>query len=178
MLTLTSRDEFNTLLSRVNDSSSPLEGYYDLLKTLLATAPDGFKLEDALTKAECPDLLNALYLNQLLTDFAVLTNGSGNHPEDEAPTALLRAGNLDLTNLTELQVAAPFLERLLPYYGLIHQLNYLVVERHEAVGTLLTDPRIDVWDEEPNIEPHEFLCTCQFNGDGYVVLACVSGGDA
>ena len=166
-------DEFEALLNRVKTSLLPLPSFYALFATLMKAVPEAFNLEEALEKCDKDDWLLPVRTDQMLADFIAITNDG--HC-DEPPTALLRAGCLDLTKKADLRAAMPYLDRILPYYAEIKDLNYIIRDRREQVGTLLDD--VDALDEEPNIEADEFLCLSEWNGEGYVVLSCEQGGEA
>ncbi|MDJ0842352.1 MAG: hypothetical protein QNK37_37970 [Acidobacteriota bacterium] len=142
---------------------------------LMQTAPPEFDLEDGLERVGQLERLDPVRTEQLIADFIALTDGSGRHV-DEAPAALIRAGNLDLTDPADFSAAACCLDRLLPYYAEVKSLDYMVRDREKAVGSVVSDPNVRVWSSPPAARENEFICLCEFNGDGYLVLSCEPGG--
>ncbi len=172
------KTELQEIFNRINHFRDPLEDFYTAFTLLIGAVPKEFCLDTALERAGNPKLRQQLLVHQLLTDFAVLTNGSGKYPTDEAPTALIRAGNLDLTDPYELTAAKPFLDRLLPYYAEVKKLHYIIFHERQQVGEhIMRHDDLEIWEEEPYIRDHEHLCLCEFNGDSFVVLSCEQGGD-
>ncbi len=153
----------------------PRETFDACFTALMQTAPPDFNLEDGLERVGQLERLDPIRAEQLIADFLVLTDGSGRQV-DEAPAALIRAGNLDLTDPVDFKAAACCLDRLLPYYAEIKTLDYMVRDQEEAVGTVVTDSNVKVWSSPPSARDHEFICLCEFNGDGYLVLSCEPGG--
>ena len=156
------------------DLQSP-ETFHACFTAMMQTAPPEFDLEDGLERVGQLERLDPIRAEQLIADFIVLTDGSGRHV-DEAPAALIRAGNLDLTDPVDFNAAACCLDRLLPYYAEVKSLDYMIRDQAEAVGTVVTDPNVNVWSSPPATRDNEFLCLCEFNGDGYLVLSCEPGG--